>query len=103
MSERTRRSRDPGQNARFCPKRSTEGDRRSSDAAIAQAIRDRVLEVVKQSGYVPDATARVFASGRSGIVAVLVPSINNSNFADTTRGMSGAFERAGAEASARSD
>jgi LacI family gluconate utilization system Gnt-I transcriptional repressor len=66
-----------------------------SDAAVAQATRDRVLEVVKQTGYVPDATARVFASGRSGFVAVLVPSINNSNFADTTHGMSSAFERAG--------
>ena len=66
-----------------------------SDAAVAPATRDRVLEVVRRTGYVPDATARVFASGRSGFVAVLVPSINNSNFADTTRGMSGAFERAG--------
>jgi LacI family gluconate utilization system Gnt-I transcriptional repressor len=66
-----------------------------SDAVISPRTRERVLEVVKQTGYVPDATARVFASGRSGFVAVLVPSINNSNFADTTRGMTGAFERAG--------
>jgi LacI family gluconate utilization system Gnt-I transcriptional repressor len=66
-----------------------------SDAVISPATRDRVLEVVKQTGYVPDATARVFASGRSGFVAVLIPSINNSNFADTARGMTDAFERAG--------
>jgi LacI family gluconate utilization system Gnt-I transcriptional repressor len=66
-----------------------------SDAVVSKATRDRVLEVVRQTGYVPDATARVFASGRSGFVAVLVPSINNSNFADTTRGMTGAFEKAG--------
>jgi LacI family transcriptional regulator, gluconate utilization system Gnt-I transcriptional repressor len=66
-----------------------------SDASVAEATRARVLEVVKQTGYVTDVTARVFASGRSGFVAVLVPSINNSNFADTTHGMSAAFERAG--------
>ncbi|WP_210254980.1 LacI family DNA-binding transcriptional regulator [Methylocapsa sp. S129] len=66
-----------------------------SDAVISPLTRDRVLKVVKQTGYVPDATARVFASGRSGFVAVLVPSINSSNFADTARGMTGAFERAG--------
>ena len=66
-----------------------------SDATVSPATRDRVLKVVRQTGYVPDATARVFASGRSGFVAVLVPSINNSNFADTTRGMTNALERAG--------
>jgi LacI family gluconate utilization system Gnt-I transcriptional repressor len=66
-----------------------------SDASVSKATRNRVLEVVKQTGYVPDATARMFASGRSGFVAALVPSINNSNFADTTHAMSVAFERAG--------
>jgi LacI family transcriptional regulator, gluconate utilization system Gnt-I transcriptional repressor len=66
-----------------------------SDATVSPATRDRVLEIVRQTGYVRDATARVFATGRSGFVAVLVPSINNSNFADTTHGMTSAFEKAG--------
>ncbi len=66
-----------------------------SEAAVSPQTRGRILEIVKQTGYVPDATARMFASGRSGFVAALVPSINNSNFADTTHGMSVAFERAG--------
>jgi LacI family transcriptional regulator, gluconate utilization system Gnt-I transcriptional repressor len=66
-----------------------------SDGVVSPGTRERVLKVVNQTGYVPDATARVFASGRSGFIAALVPSINNSNFADTTRGMSGAFEQAG--------
>ena len=52
----------------------------------------RILEIVKQTGYVPDATARVFATRRSGFVAALVPSLNNSNFADTVRGMSEVFD-----------
>jgi LacI family gluconate utilization system Gnt-I transcriptional repressor len=66
-----------------------------NDSAVSQKTRDRVLEVVRKTGYVPDVTARVFASGRSGFVATLVPSINNSNFADTTFGMTRMLEAAG--------
>src|SRR5208337_4022021 len=63
-----------------------------SDAAVSKETRDRILEIVKQTGYMPDATARVFATRRSGFVAPLVPSLNNSNFADTVRGMSEVFD-----------
>lgn len=66
-----------------------------SDASISQATRDRVLEIVRRTGYVPDATARMFATRRSGFVASLVPSLNNSNFAETVRGMSEIFDAAG--------
>ena len=66
-----------------------------SDASISEETRDRVLEIVKRVGYVPDATARVFATRRSGFVAALVPSLNNSNFADTVHGMSEVFDAAG--------
>lgn len=65
------------------------------DAAVSPQTRGRILEIVRRTGYVPDATARMFASGRSGFVAALTPSIDNSNFADATRGMTLAFERAG--------
>ena len=66
-----------------------------SHAAVSRETRDRILEIVKETGYVPDATARVFATRRSGFVAALVPSLNNSNFADTVRGMSEVFDVAG--------
>ena len=65
-----------------------------SDASISKETRDRVLDVVRRVGYIPDATARVFATGRSGFIAALVPSLNNSNFADTVRGMSDVFDAA---------
>jgi LacI family gluconate utilization system Gnt-I transcriptional repressor len=65
------------------------------DASVSQETRARVLEVVRQVGYVPDATARLFATRRSGFVAALVPSLNSSNFADTVRGMSERFDAAG--------
>ena len=66
-----------------------------SDAAVAKETRDRVLEIVRQVGYVPDASARVFATRRSGFAAALVPSLNNSNFADTVHGMSEVFDAEG--------
>jgi LacI family gluconate utilization system Gnt-I transcriptional repressor len=66
-----------------------------SDAAVSKETRDRVLEIVRQVGYVPDASARVFATRRSGFVAALVPSLNNSNFADTVHGMSEVFDAEG--------
>ena len=65
------------------------------DASVSGETRDRILEIVARIGYVPDATARVFATRRSGFVAALVPSLNNSNFADTVRGMTDTFDAAG--------
>jgi len=66
-----------------------------SGAPISKETRDRVLAVVNRIGYVPDVSARVLASRRSGFVASLVPSLNNSNFAETVRGMSDVFDAAG--------
>ena len=66
-----------------------------AESSVSPATRARVLDVVKETGFVPDANARVFASGRSGFVAALIPSLNNSNFADTVHGMSSGFERSG--------
>ena len=62
---------------------------------VSLLTRERVLEVVRETGYVPDASARVFASRRSGFVAALAPSLNNSNFAETLRAMAGVFDEAG--------
>ena len=66
-----------------------------ADALVARETRERVLAVVRRTGYLPDATARVFATRRSGFVAVLMPALNHSNFADTLHGMSEVFDAAG--------
>lgn len=66
-----------------------------SDASVSRDTRDRILEIVRRVGYVPDATARLFATRRSGFIAALVPSLNNSNFADTVHAMSEVFDAAG--------
>ena len=66
-----------------------------TDALVSRETRERVLAVVRRTGYLPDATARVFATRRSGFVAVLMPALNHSNFADTLHGMSEVFDAAG--------
>jgi LacI family transcriptional regulator, gluconate utilization system Gnt-I transcriptional repressor len=66
-----------------------------SESLVSRDTRERVLEIVRETGYVPDASARVFASRRSGFVAALVPSLNNSNFAETVHAMADVFDRVG--------
>jgi LacI family gluconate utilization system Gnt-I transcriptional repressor len=65
------------------------------DAPISQESRDRVLKVVAELHYTPDQTAKMFATKRSGFIAALIPSINNSNFADTARGITDSLEGTG--------
>jgi LacI family transcriptional regulator, gluconate utilization system Gnt-I transcriptional repressor len=57
------------------------------DGRIAPATRRRILQVVKQLGYVPDRLAGSFSSQRSGFIAVLVPSLNNPHFAESVRAL----------------
>lgn len=65
------------------------------NSAISEATRQRIMSAVDELGYVLDQTAGTFASKRSGFVAALVPSLNNSNFADTARGITEALEGSG--------
>ena len=54
---------------------------------ISDETRRRILEAADELGYVLDSVAAGLSSGRTGFVAVTIPSINNSNFADTVRGL----------------
>lgn len=58
-----------------------------SGHGVAAATHARVMAAVQALGYVPDQGAHALSTGRSGFVATLVPTINNSNFADTARGL----------------
>lgn len=56
--------------------------------AVSNATRERVQKVVDELGYVLDQSAGALSSRRTGFVACIVPSLNNSNFADTVHGIS---------------
>jgi LacI family gluconate utilization system Gnt-I transcriptional repressor len=59
-----------------------------ADASVAPATREAVLKAVEQLGYVPDQIAGSLSSRRSGVVAILVPSLNNPHFSETVLGLS---------------
>ncbi len=48
---------------------------------------DKVLRTIEELGYVPDLNAGALSSRNSGFIAVLVPSVDNSNFAQSVRGI----------------
>ena len=66
-----------------------------SDRSTSEALRQRILQTCQEMGYVVDQTARTFSSKRSGFIAVIIPSLNNSNFSDTVNGITAAVEGSG--------
>lgn len=54
---------------------------------VSADTRARVTTAVRMLGYTPDPAAKALASTRSDIVGVLVPSVTNSVFMDTMRGI----------------
>jgi LacI family transcriptional regulator, gluconate utilization system Gnt-I transcriptional repressor len=64
-------------------------------SSIAKTTRDRIMHAVEELGYVLDQSAGSLSSKRTGFVAALIPSINNSNFADTARGLTDALQGSG--------
>lgn len=64
-------------------------------AKVAPATRAKVAAAIEQLGYIPNLSASSLASRRSGIVGLLVPTIDNSIFAQTVQGLSDAIGTAG--------
>jgi LacI family gluconate utilization system Gnt-I transcriptional repressor len=57
------------------------------DGVVSKATRERILAAIDELGYVLDLSAGALSSKRTGFIAAIVPSINNSNFSDTARGI----------------
>ena len=64
---------------------------------ISSETRRKIVEAAETLGYVIDTTASGFASGRTGFVAMTIPSINNANFADTALGVTEGLRGSGLE------
>lgn len=65
--------------------------------AVAPATAARIDAALERTGYTPNKHAGMLASGRSSIVAAIVPSIANSNFSVTLQGLSHTLQHAGME------
>ncbi len=64
-------------------------------AKVAPATRARVAAAIEALGYIPNLAASSLASRRSGIVGLLVPTIDNAVFAPTVAGLTDALAAAG--------
>lgn len=58
---------------------------------VAAATRERVLDAIERLGYRPNAAARSLITGRSGLIGLVVPDLENQYFAALAK----ALERAG--------
>lgn len=54
---------------------------------VSKELRSQIEAAVDALGYVPDRNARALASSRADLIAVLVPSLTNSVFAEVVHGL----------------
>jgi len=66
-------------------------------ARVAPDTARRIDEALASTGYMPNKQAGMLASGRSRMVAAIVPSIANSVFAETVQGLADGLQAAGYE------
>nr|WP_256461653.1 LacI family DNA-binding transcriptional regulator [Cupriavidus taiwanensis] len=59
----------------------------SSPSLVREDTLQRVRQAIDALGYVPDASARTLASGRSRTVAAVVPTLDNAIFSHAIQGM----------------
>ncbi|WP_077000847.1 LacI family DNA-binding transcriptional regulator [Variovorax sp. KK3] len=62
---------------------------------LSEETRKTVLDAVKKIGYVPNSIAANLASNRSSVVGQIVPSIQNSLYAETLKGSADVLRTAG--------
>jgi LacI family transcriptional regulator len=62
---------------------------------ISDKTRQRVMEVITELGYEPDARAQSLRSGNTNIIAVIIPAIQNPFFWQILAGISESLQEAG--------
>ena len=55
--------------------------------AVSEETRKRIVEAAENLGYVLDGAAAGLKAGRTGFVGVIIPTLNNANFAETVQGI----------------
>ena len=62
---------------------------------VAPATRDKVLDTARGMGYRPNLAARGLVTGRTGIIGLMVPDLENPFFASVTKGVQSRARDAG--------
>lgn len=64
---------------------------------VAPETAERIRQAMAAQAYVPNKSAGLLASGRSRMVAAIVPSLANSVFSETVQGLADGLQEAGLE------
>lgn len=62
---------------------------------VKEATRNKVLKIIKEKGYKPNANARGLASRRSTTVAIVVPNISRASVAEMIQGIDDSAKKLG--------
>lgn len=62
---------------------------------VKKATRDKVMKIIKEKGYKPNANARGLASRKSTTVAVVVPTLTRASIAESIQGISDSAKKFG--------
>lgn len=62
---------------------------------VSEEMRERVLSAVKEIGYLPNHLASSLSSSRSTTIGLIVPSIDNSIYTQTVKGLSDVMRHSG--------
>ncbi|NIA70871.1 LacI family transcriptional regulator [Pelagibius litoralis] len=64
---------------------------------VSEKTRAKVSRAVEDTGYLPNAVARSLVSASSGVIGAIVPTLEDSIFADTIQGVADVLHSAGQE------
>jgi len=67
----------------------------STPDRVSPEMRERVVRAVKEIGYLPNHLASSLSSNRSTTIGLIVPSIDNSIYTQTIKGLSDTIRRSG--------
>jgi len=54
--------------------------------SVSAALKGRVLEAIRKTGFIPNAGARLLMTNRSGAIGVVMPTLSNTIFAQSLSG-----------------
>lgn len=61
-------------------------------SVVSESKAEQINAAIEKLGYVPNRIAGSLSSNKTGIVAAIVPALNNSNFADSAHGLTEALK-----------
>ena len=62
---------------------------------VAEATRDRIRSVIRETGWIPNSSGRTLRLGRSSLIGLVVPDISNPFYTDIARGAESVAARHG--------